>query len=105
MTMMNAKEQERTNVTCTCNKEANKHKETLITYGNKGEKNTSRTSENKEKAHDGYVHMYECGKPLSHSIYERECTETYIYISNIEEIVAKYKFDYQEIKDCLVSAK
>ena len=38
-----------------CDKEANKHKETQSTYGNKGEENNSRTSKNKGKARDCYV--------------------------------------------------
>ena len=50
------------NVTLTCNKEENKHKKNLGTYGSDGEKNTSSMSENKEKSRDGYVCMFECGK-------------------------------------------
>ena len=43
----------------TCNTKVNKHKDTLSTYGNEGEENTSSTYENKEKSRDGYVRMYE----------------------------------------------
>ena len=44
---MNGKELEIINVTHTCDKEANNHKETSITYDNKGKEKTSSTSENK----------------------------------------------------------
>ena len=40
-----------TNVTCMCNKEANKNKETLSANDIKGKE--TRTSENKQKARDG----------------------------------------------------
>ena len=39
-------------------------------YNNKGKENTSRTP-NKEKARDGYVCMFECGKHLFNSMHER----------------------------------
>ena len=52
------------NVTITCNKEADKHKKTSSAYDSKGKEKTSRTSENKEKARDDYVLMYEYGKHL-----------------------------------------
>ena len=64
---------ERINVTMKCDKEQDKHKETLSFYDNKGTKNTSSTSEKKGKSRDGYVRMYECGKHFFYSIYECEC--------------------------------
>ena len=38
-----------------------KYKQTSSAYDIKGEEKTSRTSEKKEKARDGYVRIYECG--------------------------------------------
>ena len=67
---MTGKESEITNATRTCNKEANKLKENFILYVNKGKENTSRTSEKRVKARDGYVCMYEWGKHFCHSTYE-----------------------------------
>ena len=71
------------NVTRTCNKEANKHKETLSMHDNEGEENTSSVSEKKEKACDSYVSMYELGKDFYHSTYERAHTETAISINRV----------------------
>ena len=51
-----------------------KDRQTSSAYDIKGKENTSRTSENKGKARDGYVHMYECGKYLLHSTYECMCS-------------------------------
>ena len=62
----------------------NNHKKTSITYSNKGKENTSSTSEKKEKSRDGYVCMYECGKQLLHSKYERACAEKAVSISTME---------------------
>ena len=50
-----------------CVKEADKDKETSRVNYNKGEENTSSTSE----ARNGYVCMYEHGKHLLYSLYER----------------------------------
>ena len=47
ISLMHEKELEIINITITCDKEANKHKETSSTYGNKGEEKTFRTSERK----------------------------------------------------------
>ena len=41
-----------------------KDKQTLSVYNIKGNKQTSITSENKEKARYDYVRIYECGKNL-----------------------------------------
>ena len=55
---MNGQELECFNANISCNKEADKHKETLCVYDNKGKGNTFSKSENKLKAHDGYVCIY-----------------------------------------------
>ena len=89
---MNSKELEIINVTSTYKKEANKHIETSSSYGNKGEENNWSKSEKKEKACDGYVHMYECGKNFLHSTYERACMTKDLYIIRKEEIMAEYKY-------------
>ena len=49
-----------------CDKENNRHKETSSTYGDEGKGKNPRTSEKKEKTHDGCVIMYECGKKVCH---------------------------------------
>ena len=59
ITFINEKGLETINVTRTCNREANKDKETLSMHDNEGEGKTSSTSEKKEKACDSYVSMYE----------------------------------------------
>ena len=56
-----------------CDQEENENKETSSAYDIKGEENTSRMSEKKEKSRDGYINMYECGKHLLHSTYEGVC--------------------------------
>ena len=84
---MNRKELESTNITSMCDKESNKHKENLSTYGNKGKEKIPVTSEKKENAWNGYVHIYEYRKQLLRSMYERACTEKYMSISNMEELV------------------
>ena len=56
-----------------CDKEADTDKETSSEYDINYEEKTSSTSENKEKARDGYFFMYECGKHLLHSMYECAC--------------------------------
>ena len=66
---MNGKELEIVNANIMWDKEADKHKETLSAYDNNGEENILSTSEKKEKAGDGYVFMYECGKHLFCSMY------------------------------------
>ena len=52
------------NVTNTCDKEADKDKETLSVYDIKGREKTLRKSEKKGNPRDGYVYMHECGKHL-----------------------------------------
>ena len=53
---------------------ADKDKQTSSAYDIRGKENTSRTSEKKEKAREGYVCIYECGKNLLHSAYEHACS-------------------------------
>ena len=62
ITSMNGKELERINVTITCDKEADKHKEMISAYDSKDKGKASRMSENKENVDYGYIHMYERGK-------------------------------------------
>ena len=49
--------------------------------------------------------MYEFVKHFWHATYECAWKPTDIYISNMEEVMEKYKYDYVEILDCLVFAK
>ena len=56
-------------------------------YDNKGEETTSGPSEKKEKSCDGYVCMYECGKHLFNSNYERTCVAQETTISKMKDIV------------------
>ena len=56
-----------------------------------------RRSENKEKARDGYVCMYECGENLSRSTYERACKLHKTTISLMKEIVEIFNFYIKEI--------
>ena len=60
-------ELERNNTTTAC---ADKYKQTYIAYDIVVKENTSSTSENKEKARDGYVCIYECGKQFCNSTSE-----------------------------------
>ena len=66
-----------------CVKEADKDKETSRVNYNKGEENTSSTSE----ARNGYVCMYEHGKHLLYSLYERAWAAHEKNISNMREMV------------------
>ena len=66
--------------------------ENLCEYGRKGEGNIARRSEKKEKACDGYVWMYECGKNLLRSMYERACKIHRTTISQTKETVDIIKF-------------
>ena len=70
----------------------------MSTYGNKGKEKTSSTSEKKEKSRDSYVRMYECDKQLLHSKYERACTEKSVSISTMEEFMAHYKSEFEDIR-------
>ena len=45
------------------------------------------TSENKSKARDGYVRMYECGKYFLYSTYERACVAQGTNIGKMNDIV------------------
>ena len=49
---------------------AYKDKQTSSAYDIKGKEKTLSTSENKEKARDGYVCIYECGKQFCNSTSE-----------------------------------
>ena len=62
-----------------------------------GKVNTSSTSENKEKAHDGYVCIYKCRKNLLHSAYKHACTSHERSISHIKEIVEIIYYEIKEI--------
>ena len=68
-------------------KEADKHKETLRAYDNKGEEKTSGMSEKKEKLSDDYFCMYQYDKQFFHSTYEHACAAQDTTISNMREIV------------------
>ena len=61
-----------------------KDKQILSVYDIKGEENTSGISENKEKARDGYVRIYECGKHLLTPTSERAFAAQEISISQIK---------------------
>ena len=73
------------------------HKETLSVYDIKGKENTLSTSENKENAHDGYVHIYECVKKLLDLTYEHVCTAQETTISKMKDIVDIYNSYIKEI--------
>ena len=49
-------------------------KQTSSAYDIKDKENTSSTYENKEKARDDYVSMYDWCKPLCTSTFEHMCT-------------------------------
>ena len=61
-----------------------KHKENPSTYDNEGKEKTLSTSEKKEKAHDSYVCICECGKHFCHSMYEHACMSNSISTSKTE---------------------
>ena len=77
----------------------------MSTYGNKGKEKTSSTSEKKEKSRDSYVCMYECDKQLLHSKYERACTEKSVCISKMEELMAHYKSEFEDIWHNIIVAR
>ena len=85
--MINGKELESININSTCNNEANKREENLSKYINESEENNLSTTENKEKARDGYFCMYEYGKQFFRSTYERACTAKVVSISKTEDLV------------------
>ena len=95
ITSMNGKELEIINVTITYDMEANKQKENLNAYDNKGKEKTSIMSENKEKACDGYVSMYECRKHLFNSKYESACEAQETTTSNMKEILDMCKYEIE----------
>ena len=68
------------NITRMCDKEANKHKENLRSYGTEGKENTMNTSDIKEKSGDDYVRIYYCGKLFCLSTDECAYIATYISI-------------------------
>ena len=62
-------------------------------------------SEKKENTCDGYVCIYECGKHFWRSTYERSYTVTDISTCQTEELIEKYKGNYEDIQYCIVVAK
>ena len=75
-----------------------KYKQTLSDYDIKGKENTLSTSENNEKVCYGYVPIYECGKHLVHSTYERVCTSQENTTNKIKEIVESFNSYIKEIR-------
>ena len=75
------------NTTIPCDKEEDKHKGTSSAYDIKDEEKNLSTSKRKEKARDGYVCMYKCGKHLLHSTYKRACAAQETTINNMKHIV------------------
>ena len=67
-------------------------------YCNKGKVNILSTIEKKEKVDDGYVHIYEYGKHLFHSMSERSCTLQETTIINMKDIMEIYNYDIKEIR-------
>ena len=65
----------------TCDGEVDRDKEASSAYYIKGKEKNYSTSEKKEKSRDGYVCIYECGKNLLHSTYERACASQETTIS------------------------
>ena len=61
-----------------------KYGQNSISYDIKGEEMTLKTPANKEKARDGYVHIYEFGKHLINWTYECACGAQDISISQIK---------------------
>ena len=76
-----------------CGKEVDKYKETLSANDIKGKEKTLSMSEKKEKSRDGYVCIYEYGKHLLHSIYERTCAAHDTAISQMKEIVEIFNYE------------
>ena len=76
-----------------CDNKSNKHKENSNTYDNQGEEKNSSTPENKEKARDGNISIFEFKKSFCHSTYECACTAMDsikdISMSIMEEFVLK----------------
>ena len=76
---------------------ANKDKQTSSAYNIEGEENTSSKSKNKEKARDGYVSTYECGKIFFTSTFERACTAQETPIRNIKEMLVSLNNETKEL--------
>ena len=51
-----------------------------------------------KKARDGYVCMYECGKYLLHSSYERRCAAREMTISKMKYIVEIFDSEINKIR-------
>ena len=49
--------------------------------------------------------MNECGKNIFHSMYERACTPKYVSISKVEELVEKYKYEYEDMQYSMMGLK
>ena len=87
---MQCEELEGINITTTWE---DKDKQNSSAYDIKGKEKILRMSEKKEKACDGYVHIYEYGKHLLHSTYERVCAEQETTISEIIIMLDSFKSD------------
>ena len=83
---MQVEELEGNSETSTC---ADKDKQTSIAYDIKGGGNTSSTSEKKEKARDGYVCIYECGKQF--------CTSTLKCACAVKEMLESFNYERKEL--------
>ena len=84
------------NVTTNCNKESDKHKEASSEYDINSKEKTPIMSEKKENNVLVMFRIYECGKYVLYSNYERACVEKYRTISKMKEIVDIF---YSEIKE------
>ena len=49
--------------------------------------------------------MRECGIYFCHSTYERACISKVLFVSKMEELMEKYRYEYEDILDCLVVSK
>ena len=76
---------------------ADKDKQTLDAYGIRGKGKSSSTSENKEKARDGCVFIYECGKHLLYSMYEGTCVSKEANTSRMKGILEAFNYEIKEI--------
>ena len=59
---------------------------------------TPSTSGKKEKENDGYVSIYECGKLLFTSTFERACAAQETTISQRREIFESFNSDRKELR-------
>ena len=66
-------------------------------YDINSKEKTLSTSEKKENSHDGYVCMYECGKQLLYSMYERARTAQETNIRIMNNTVDIYNYEIKKI--------